>query len=281
MTTTESLQKEQSDYWNGEMGETWATGQDFFDEMLQPFEALLVEEVEQLAPQSVLDVGCGNGSTTLAIKRNLPQQAVCTGIDISKPMLANARRRAVEQDLDVQFILADAAAHTFGDDAYDVIASRFGVMFFSDPVAAFANLRHAAAHSASLRLIVWRSPEENEFMTAAARAAAPFLPDASPPDPAAPGPFAFGDADRVRSYLEQSGWGEVDLVPHDVLCAFPEAHLDLFFTKVARLRHDLDQLSDDVRSEVQQAVRKAYEPYTSDNEVRFTGRCWVIRARTL
>ncbi|MEM7739880.1 MAG: class I SAM-dependent methyltransferase [Pseudomonadota bacterium] len=278
MTTTEDQRKQQFDYWNGEMGKAWAEAQDFFDGMLQPFEELLVEEVEHLSPRSVLDVGCGNGTTTLAIKRNLPSRARCVGIDISEPMLANARDRAATTGLGTEFLLADAAVHRFKKKEYDVIASRFGVMFFADPDAAFANLRRATKTKGHLRFIVWRSPEDNEFMTAAARAAAPLLPNFEPRDPSAPGPFSMANADDTRSCLMGAGWGRPELIAHDVTCRFPRSKLELFFASVERLGINPDDLDPSLLNELSDAIRDAYAPYIKGDQVEFVGRCWMIRA---
>ena len=141
----------------------------------------------------VLDVGCGTGSTTLAVARLLGAKGRCTGIDISEPMIAAARARAEREGTPASFIRADAQTHAFEPASFDMIISRFGVMFFDDSVRAFANLRRAARDDAELRFIAWRSAAENPFMTTAERAAAPLLPNLPARRPDAPGQFAFAD----------------------------------------------------------------------------------------
>ena len=148
----------------------------------------------------VLDVGCGTGSTTLAVARRLGAKGRCIGIDISEPMIAAARARAEREGTPASFIRADAQTHAFEPASFDMIISRFGVMFFDDSVRAFANLRRAAKQTPSLRFIAWRSAAENPFMTTAERAAAPLLPNLPARRPDAPGQFAFADRDRVHAH---------------------------------------------------------------------------------
>lgn len=279
MGSTEDLRQEQSELWNGQLGDTWVRAQSFIDGMLRPFETLLVKTVADLGPRNVLDVGCGNGTTTLAIKRSLLKRAICTGVDLSKPMIENARRRAQAERLDAHFVYGDAGAHPFAPHQFDAVVSRFGVMFFAEPVVAFANLRRAAVHGAQLASLVWRGPEENDFMTAAARAARPLLPDAVVRDPTAPGPFSLADPDDARAVLNAASWRDASLQPHDVHCAFPTTELDFFLGKLAPIGADLTALSPNQRDKIAAAIRAAYERYIFGPEVRFVGRSWMITAQ--
>ncbi|MGF1476189.1 MAG: class I SAM-dependent methyltransferase [Geminicoccaceae bacterium] len=207
----------------------------------------------------MVDVGCGNGTTTQSIARALSSRGLCTGIDLSKPMILNARARALAANLPIEFIHADVAEHPFRNATFDVFASRFGVMFFADPVKAFANLRSAASGRARLVFIVWRGPEENAFVTAAQRAAAPLLPKGPVRDPEAPGPFSLANPDHVRAVLSASGWTDIELRSIDMPCAFKNTDLDLFLAKLVPIGHDLQSLEDHVRAEITRTVRAAYE----------------------
>lgn len=279
MTAKQDLKSEQSELWNGRVGAFWVEAQETFDAMLRPFAERIVEEVSALHPKDVLDVGCGSGATTLALKRALGDGTHLTGIDLSAPLVQNATARASADGLEAAFIRADAAEHSFGARKFDVLMSRFGVMFFADPVAAFANLRRAANDRAEAVFIVWRSPDENPFMSAPPRAAAPFLPDIPQRRPTDPGPFAFADPDHVRSVLSAGGWAEIDLQPIDVACSFPSAALEDFIARPSPVLPDLDALDSEVRAEILSAVRAAYAPFVDGADVRFIGRCWIVRAR--
>lgn len=280
MTSLTDLKKEQVELWNGAMGEIWVETQEFIDGMLKPLEELIVDTVNSLSPKNVLDVGCGNGTTTLAIARAIAPQGQCTGIDISAPMLKNAQARALSSNISANFICADPSDYLFVDDAkFDVFTSRFGVMFFADPVLAFTNLRTAAAHQARLACLVWRAAAENGFLSAAQQAAAPFLPKPPARDPTSPGPFALADPDHVHSLLTTSGWTKIELHSVDLKCTFPSDDLDLFLTKLAPIGHDIETLDKDTQIEIARTVRSAYEKYVHGNEIRFTASCWLITAQ--
>jgi SAM-dependent methyltransferase len=271
---------EQSARWNGPAGCAWVDGQELLDRMYQPIEDRLVQAVAARSPRDVLDVGCGTGGTTVAMARVLGATGRSVGIDISEPMIAAARSRAERTGAPARFILADAQDYAFEPASFDMVVSRFGVMFFSDFVRAFANLRRAAKDGAELRLVVWRSAAENPFMTTAERAAAPLVPNIPPRQADGPGQFGLADERRVRHILEESGWAEVDVRPLDVACAFPEHELVPYFSRFGPLGLVLHELGDQTRARVVETVRPAFDPFVHGTEVRFTAACWDVSART-
>ncbi|AVH60574.1 MULTISPECIES: class I SAM-dependent methyltransferase [Streptomyces] len=263
--------------WTGGAARGWVEAQDLVEQLLRPFEGLLAEAV---APgSSVLDVGCGTGATTLAVTRRAGAEGRCVGIDISEPMIAAARARAERDGVPTRFIRADAATYAFEPGGFDVIISRFGVMFFDDFVRAFAHLRRAARADAELRFIAWRSPEENPFMTTAERAAAPLLPNLPPREPNAPGQFAFAQADRVRRILEESGWTRIGMEPIDVACTLPETELVRYLTLLGPVGRALHEADERTRAKVVETLRPAFAPYVRGAEVRFTAACWMVTAK--
>lgn len=168
------MNTEQTNIWNGDAGRAWVETQQLVEQMFQPIATLLVRDIS--GASKVLDVGCGTGSTTIAVSRQLGSQGLCTGIDISQQMMDVAHTAAKEQGLTTRFICDDAQRYAFVPASFDVIMSRFGMMFFDDPVAAFTNLRQAARTHAELRFIAWRSADENPFMTTAERVGSSLLP---------------------------------------------------------------------------------------------------------
>jgi ubiquinone/menaquinone biosynthesis C-methylase UbiE len=270
---------EQAKRWNGVAGRAWVDAQQLLDQMFKPLEELLVEAVAAASRGRVLDVGCGTGSTTLAVARRLGLKGHCIGIDISDPMIAAARARAEREGVAAQFIRANAQVHAFEPESVDMIISRFGVMFFDDPVQAFANLLRAASPDAALRLIVWRSAADNPFMTTAERAAASILPNLPARRPDGPGQFAFADRERVSVILEKSGWAEIDLRPVDVDCILPEKELSRYLTRLGPVGMALQEADDSTRARVVETVRPAFDPYVHGTEARFTAACWMIGAR--
>lgn len=262
---------EQAKLWNGRSGRAWVEQQPVLDQVFEPLTRLLVEQVEG---KSVLDVGCGTGGTTLAIA---PRAARVVGIDISEPMLALARERAAKEGSRATFVEADAETHAFEPESFGLLVSRFGVMFFADPVAAFTNLRRAAKDDAQLALIAFRSAAENPFMTTAERAAAPLLPNIPPRRTDGPGQFAFADEARVRPIFDKSGWGPIAMEPIDVTCTFPESALMGYLTRLGPLGQVLDEVEEARRAEILKTVRGAFDPYVVETEVRFAAACWMIR----
>jgi ubiquinone/menaquinone biosynthesis C-methylase UbiE len=270
---------EQAALWNGAAGCAWVEAQATLDQIMEPIERLLTDAVAAVAPRRVLDVGCGTGATTLAVARRLGAEAECVGLDISEPMISAARARAEREASTATFIRADAQTHPFEPASYDAIMSRFGVMFFDDSVRAFANLRRATRSGGALRFVAWRSPDENPFMTAAERAAAPLVPSLPPYVPDAPGRFAFADADRVRRILAESGWSAIDLQPIDVACTMPERELGGYATRFGPLARVLDDVDQATRARIVDAVRAAFTPFVHGAEVRWIAACWMVHGR--
>jgi hypothetical protein len=153
-------------------------------------------------------------------------------------------------------------------------------MFFDDFERAFTNLRRATRSGGELRVIAWRSPAENPFMTTAERAAAPLLPNLPPRRPDGPGQFAFGDRARVECILARSGWSEVDVQPLDVPLILAEEDLGLYISRLGPLGRMLTEADEPTRARVLATVRGAFEPYVQGKEVRFDAACWTIGARS-
>lgn len=269
----------QSELWNSRGGEVWVEQQELLDRLFLPFERLLADTVGTGDARNVLDIGCGAGATTLAAARRLGSQGQSTGLDISAPLITAARRRAESEGLaNAHFIAGDAQRHAFEPESFDAVISRFGVMFFDDPAAAFANLRRAVRPGADLTFIAWRSAEDNPFMVAAERAAAPFLPELAPRDPAAPGQFAFADSDRVRRILEPE-WRDIDIQPLDVPCTLSLEDLTTYAARMGRVGQMTPDLDEATQTTVTHAVTQAFKPFVADGVARFTAACWRAHAR--
>ncbi|MFM0645268.1 methyltransferase domain-containing protein [Paraburkholderia bryophila] len=280
MGNTQHTGHAQTALWNGSSGRAWIAAQAVLDQMFQPFEDLLVDMMGVGAELRVLDVGCGTGSTTLATARRLGMKGHCIGVDVSAPMIAVAQGCAERAHSTASFICADAQMHAFEPASFDRILSRFGVMFFDDPVSAFANLARAGRDGAELHCIAWRSAVDNPFMTTAERAAASLLPDLPARRPNAPGQFSFADRQRVAFLLEASGWVDVDIQPIDIACTLPERELVGYFSRLGPLGMMLQgEMNERTRTQVIESVRTAFEPYVHGAEVRYTAACWMINAR--
>lgn len=279
MDVTNETARDQSGRWNGSAGRAWIDAQAVLDQVFKPFETLLVEAAVEGSYRHVVDVGCGTGGTTVAIARQLGERGDCLGIDISAPMIAAARARAERDNVPARFACANAQVYAFEPASVDLIVSRFGVMFFDDPIAAFANLRRAAADGAELRCIAWRGAADNPFMTTAERAAAPLLPNLPVRKADEAGQFAFANRQRVAAIVERSGWSDVEIRALDVPCALPARELLTYITRLGPVGLLLQEADEQTRARVIDAVRPAFQQWVQDDEVRFTAACWLVRAR--
>jgi SAM-dependent methyltransferase len=201
---------EQIEYWNQQAGPTWVAANARLDEMLAPLGHAAQERAQVRPGERVLDVGCGVGQTTLELAARVGPSGSVLGIDISTPMLEKARERAnAAGAANVRFENADAQTHAFTPESVDLVYSRFGVMFFVDPTAAFANLLRALRPGGRLAFVCWQAMTENPWMRESLAAVLKHVPPPPPADPHAPGPFAFADAARVRGILERAGFRAV------------------------------------------------------------------------
>lgn len=271
------LADDQAQLWNGPAGQAWVEGRAMMDQMFRPLQDRLVAAVAAQPGERVLDVGCGTGAVTLAIAKQRSAGAV-TGIDISAPMLAEAKLRGRAAGLTAHFVLADAQSHDFAEGGFDMLVSRFGVMFFGQPVAAFANLRRATRAGGALHFFAWRGMAENSFMSLAERVAGPLLPALPPRQPGAPGQFAFAEPDHVAGILRESGWDRIEIVPVDVACSFPADQLPTYLTRFGPLGRAMERLEPDRRQDVLAQLLEAFAPFIHGTEVRFIAACHQVTA---
>jgi len=204
----------QAEHWNsGEDAAYWTGNQERFDRMLEPFTDLILSAAAPRQGGHVLDVGCGCGATTLAAARLvMPGEAV--GIDLSAPMLTLARAGADAAGLaNAVFVQGDAQVHRLGPARFDAVISRFGVMFFDDPAAAFTNIRSATRPGGRLVFICWQPLAANEWLLVPRAALAEHVPAPAPEPGDGPGMFAFADPDRLRRILFEAGWRDIAITP--------------------------------------------------------------------
>jgi SAM-dependent methyltransferase len=215
----------QIEYWNTEAGSRWVAFQERIDTAFAQVTAAALDDAKPQPDEAVLDVGCGCGTTVLELLRRVGPRGRVEGIDVSKPMLEAAAERArAQRATNVKLVLADAATHEFDEGAFDLVFSRFGVMFFDDPAGAFANIRRSLRAGARLRCVCWRELAANPWFRVPMTAAKPHLPPQPQPDPEAPGPLAFADADRVRRILEEAGFTNIELKRHDATIKMAGPH---------------------------------------------------------
>ena len=268
-----------ADDWSGEMGQRWLRNVDHFEAMLEPIGTALLDRAAIAPGERIVDLGCGGGATSRAIAARVGAQGAVLGLDISPDLIVAARARAGADFPALRFFCGDAASAILPAAPYDRLVSRFGVMFFDDPTAAFNTLRRAARPGAGLHVISWRDAAENPFMTVAERAAAPLLPAIPPRQPDAPGQFAFADRRRVHRLLDAAGWQAIDIQPVDLACTLPTHELERYFTRLGPLGRVLHEADPALRGRIVDVVRAAFQPYVDGETVRFTAACWSVVAQ--
>ncbi|WGM40780.1 methyltransferase domain-containing protein [Caulobacter sp. NIBR1757] len=270
----------QIDYWNDTPGLTWASLQTLLDRQIAPLGEAAMAALDPRAGERILDIGCGCGDTTLALALAVGPEGRVLGADISRPMLDVARQRIAASELSQASVIeADAQAEDFGAGQWDALYSRFGVMFFADPPAAFANLAAALKPGGRLAFVCWRPLKENPWMTAPLAAALKHVPPAEPTDPLAPGPFAFSDPERVRSILAGAGFGDVTLTPHDQPIGGNALEDALIVARkvgpAARLIAD----HPDKREAVLASLRETLAAHDGPDGVWFDSATWIVTAK--
>lgn len=267
---------DQIDFWNGQAGETWVRSQDRLDKMLNDLSDIALTKAATRPGERVLDVGCGCGATSLVLAE---QGGLVHGVDISAPMLAHARQRATNIE-NLSFTEADAATHNF-EGAYQLVFSRFGVMFFEDPFVAFKNLHAALVSDGRLVFMCWQSPANNPWVSTAGRAIAPFLDPTEPPDPKAPGPFAFADENYLRDILHQANFKDIEIesVTLDLLVGSDLESAMRFQGEVGPLARALTELSDEKKAQALDAVHQVFSAQMTPSGLKLGGATWLVSAK--
>jgi SAM-dependent methyltransferase len=271
--------REQAAFWQ-EAGRHWVTNEERYDGQLRAFLAAILAEADLRPGMAVVDVGCGFGTLSVEAARVVGDTGSVLGVDLSAPMLERARSRAEDAGVgNATFLQADAQTHGFGGDA-DRVVSRFGVMFFSDPEAAFRNLLAALRPGGGLAVAVWQGRDRNPWMGVPWDAASAVVPLPVPP-PGAPGPFSLSDADRLTSILSGAGFHDISLHPVErPLAIAGGGDLDeaLAFLAEGTIGRVLAEATDEQRPEAWDAVREALGPYVRPEGVVLDSAAWVVTA---
>jgi SAM-dependent methyltransferase len=248
--------------------------------------ALAIEAAAPANGERVLDVGCGAGTSSLALAVRVSKQSSVLGLDISEALIARARECA-SADAPITYRLADASSAALTDQAFDLLFSRFGVMFFDDPIAAFTHMRGALKVGGRVVFVCWRAADENDWVRLPMGAIKGIVPPSSPPDPEAAGPFSFGDRDRVTRILNAAGFTDIALAPFNHAIPFGQGEtreaavedaLDMAF-QVGPLSRELADQPDDIRAHAAEAVRAAFAQRPGEQSVMIDGAAWIVTAR--
>ncbi|MBO0711372.1 MAG: class I SAM-dependent methyltransferase [Acetobacteraceae bacterium] len=279
--------------WNDATGRRWLKRHEAVDRQIAPFGRRAMERANIRPGQHILDIGCGTAETTIELARRVrvPGEQVCcepggeggsvTGIDISHLLLATAQDAAKASGLtNLRFEAGDAQTFAFARERFDVAFSRFGVMFFDNPIAAFANIRSALRPDGLLTFVCWPAPEENPFMMIPLVAAARHItmPEPGPPD--APGPFAFADIERVRRILSQAGFGtiETDRLTETIGGGTRDETASMLL-ELGPINRIVEGIDAETKDAILADIRASLADYESAGCVRLAATVWLVTAR--
>ena len=279
--TVHDRNTDQAAYWNGPAGRRWMERQDTQDVFLAPISELLLDRSHPENGERVVDIGCGCGATAIELAQRVAPTGYVLGMDISAPMLGRARERA-PADLPLEFVLADATVHAFEPRRTDLLFSRFGVMFFADPVLSFANMRKALRVGGRLAFACWREPRNNPWMMVALQEAYKHVPRPPEVGPDDPGPFAFANEQRVRRILAEAGFSSIAMEVCDLT-------LDVAFGRgleaavngaleVGPTSRALEGQPPEVMATVANAIRIAYAPLAKGDSIPLLASVWIVTA---
>jgi SAM-dependent methyltransferase len=256
----------------------WAEVREALELQLAPLGRRALAALAPRAGESVLDIGCGGGETVLELARAVAPEGTVLGIDLSAAVLAFARR-AVKDCERVRLVEADAQVFPFEPALFDAAFSRFGVMFFADPITAFSNIHRSLKPGGRLAFVCWRALNENQLDLLPLQAASAYLPPQPVHDPDAPGPFAFAKPERVRGILASAGFTEIEITAHDEPVGSGDLETMLAVcSRVGALGKILRE-NPELRAAALPAVRSALAAYDGPDGVRLNAAVWIVTAR--
>jgi SAM-dependent methyltransferase len=269
------------EFWNGPAGEAWARHADDQDRELLGLGETALDALAVAPGESVLDVGCGPGTTTVALAERVGAAGRVVGVDVSAPLLAVGRHRAAGL-ANVSFVEADAQTVMPPGSPFDAVFSRFGLMFFENPEAAFANLHRATAAGGRLGFVCWQKPDANPWFLAPMMAIVglPGLEVPNPPGPEEPGPFAFADPNRVRRILGAGGWRDIEVQAYEDEIVDDLDRRVEFSLRQGPAARALATADDALRAAATARVRDALAQAADGALVRLSRAAWIVTART-
>jgi SAM-dependent methyltransferase len=269
-------------HWNEVAGPRWVARAGLQEARNIEVAALLQQEAAPQPGERVLDVGCGTGATAIPFAQAVGPGGHVTGVDISEPMLEQCRKNvATAGAANLSFVLADAQVHRFPADSFDLLISRFGVMFFADPVAAFTNLHAGLRHGGRLCMAVWASLSENTHWKVPFEIAVKHFGEPEPADPREPGPMAFRDPAYLRDILAKAGFADISVTPRAFhvrgAAAANEAEHAALFGPAWRLMEEKNA-PEAARQAIVAEIATAFAPYMTADGLRLPGTVLIAKA---
>jgi len=268
-------------YWNEEGGRKWVENIHIIESMIAPISEIMIERISARQGEKVLDIGCGGGITSIRLAGLVAPIGNVVGIDVSEPILQIAKNRAATID-NIQFILNDAGTIPLEPNTFDIITSRFGIMFFDNPILAFRNLHTSLIPNGRLIFMCWRKIHENPLMNEPVKIISELLElkdDAEYADPTIPGPFSLSDPQHLTDLLETAGFNNIKLQKVDENLPLGKLEQAISYSmKMGPAGKILKDATHQIKQEASHAIRQAFKKYSKDNRVNVPSATWIVSA---
>ncbi len=275
------INQDQKEFWNEKKGEIWVSLENNINKMLGPLGDHAIKILEPRDGEKIIDVGCGTGSTSQTLSNLVGETGLVTGIDISKPILDFAIEKAkINKINNLNFVLADAQNFHFLSKNYDAVFSRFGIMFFEDPIIAFENIRNSLKDNGRLTFICWRNREKNDWINLSSNIASQFLELPPKTNPKEPGPFALEDNGYIEEILIKSGWKNITIKNHNQNIIVGETLKTTadFLSRMGPMSVPFENANEYTQRKVIEALQECYSNYETSKGVGFHFSTWIVSA---
>ena len=275
------INQEQKEFWNEKKGEIWVSLESKIDKMLGPLGDQAIKILKPKVGEKILDIGCGTGSTSQTLSKFVGESGIITGIDISKPILNFAQKQKENKRIkNINFIQADAQNHKFSDLNYDAVFSRFGIMFFEDPISAFKNIKKSLSCNGRLTFVCWSKSEDNDWMNLSSNVASQFLELPPKANPKEPGPFAFEDYFYMEEILIKSGWKNIKIKAYkeNIVIGKTLDYAADFLSRMGPMSVPFENANKQTKEKVISALKECYSKYFTTKGVEFHFSSWIVSA---
>ena len=269
----------QAEFWNEAGGKMWVDNIEQTHALLKPLGDAVQNRAAVCEGESVLDIGCGGGLNSVELAVRVGSAGHVLGVDVSEPILDYAQAQP-GLPLNLEFLCADGATEDLGSARFDLLFSRFGVMFFDNPKAAFTRLRGTLKPGGRLAFMCWQAPALNTWLSVPMAAIFEVVPPPEPqPDPRAPGPFAFAEEAWVREILDDAGYADITIESQEL--DIPMGAMDdavAYMMRFGPAVEFLAQADENQRNEVERRIRDAFVPFNREGVVIGPTATWIVTA---
>ena len=275
------INQEQKEFWNEKKGEIWVSLESKIDKMLGPLGDQAIKILKPKVGEKIIDIGCGTGSTSQTLSKLVGESGIITGIDISKPILNFAHKQKENKKIkNINFIQADAQNHQFSDLNYDAVFSRFGIMFFEDPISAFKNIKKSLSCNGRLAFVCWSKREDNDWINLSSNVASQFLELPPKANPKEPGPFAFEDYFYIEEILTKSGWKNIKIKAYkqNIVIGKTLDYAADFLSRMGPMSVPFENANEQTKEKVISALKECYSKYFTAKGVEFHFSSWIVSA---